>query len=461
MRREGEHSGAAELRRIRLMSVGPPVLFVVALQLVCFALLREDALPPVVYGLMVVVPVAVVVAFAHGMLRVIGRAQLHVVDQNAQLVEANGLLERRKNEGHVFYEVLLQISNQAPSSKVLTAIVDGARGLLGSDGGGLCLDDEALFLVRLDEPVAGGELFADGAVCSVSDECASSCEQPAGSCAVRRPPEWAAKLAVPVRGPWGALGELWIGRRTGPQYSERDRRFLVSLAGLVEIALAGARARELEHEGAVLAERQRLAREMHDGLAQVLGATHLRLRGLGPRAEGLHDARLVEELEDIADSCQEAYQDVREAISGLREAAPHGLLASLRNYVDKFARQSGLQASLVCDVAHDLDLSPRCEVQVVRVVQEALTNVRKHADATRALVRVSETGRSTVFTVEDDGCGFELLPGAERDGYGLQSMRDRIQLLNGRLSVESAPGRGTRVVAEVPVLSAARPLLTR
>lgn len=458
---EREHSGAAELSRIRLMSVVPPVLFIVVLELVCFALLQGDHLPAATYVLMVVVPVAVVVAFAHAMLRVIGRAQRHVVEQNAQLVQANAQLERRKNEGHVFYDVLLQISNQTSSGKVLTAIVEGARRLLASDGGGLCLDDEAMFLVRLDEPNAGSEIFSDGSVCSVTEECTCSGDEATGSCAVRRSPEWSAKLAVPVRGPWGALGELWLGRHDGPPYTERDRRFLVSLAGLVEIALAGARARELEHEQAVLAERQRLAREMHDGLAQVLGATHLRLRGLGPRAEGLRDGTLAAELEDIADSCQEAYQDVREAILGLRESAPRALLPSLRAYVDKFSRQSGIDARLVCEVSHELDLSPRCEVHVVRVVQEALTNVRKHAGATRAVVRVTETDHSTLFAVEDDGCGFELLPGAERDGYGLQSMRDRIQLLNGRLTVESAPGCGTRVLAEIPVLSAARPLLAR
>jgi two-component system nitrate/nitrite sensor histidine kinase NarX len=316
-----------------------------------------------------------------------------------------------------------------------------------------------MFLVRLDDPPAGAELFADGTVCSVTEECTAPCDHGSAVCPVRRSPEWSAKLAVPVRGPWGALGELWTARRTDSPYTDRDRQLLVSLAGLVEIALAGARARELEHEGAVLAERQRLAREMHDGVAQVLGATHLRLRALGPRAD---EPRVVGELEELADMCQEAYHDVREAILGLREATPAGcgLLRRLETYVEKFARQSGIDAALVSDVPHDLELSPRCEVQLVRVVQEALTNVRKHAGATKVFVRVSETDRSTVFTIEDDGAGFVVGP-SDRDGYGLQSMRDRVLLLNGRLTVDSAPGRGTRVVAEIPVLSTGRTLLSR
>jgi len=437
--------------------------FIVVLQLICFAVLDGGHLSKAAYALFVVVPVLLVVVFALAMVRLIDRAQWHVVGQNRALAEVNAELERRKGEGHAFYDVLLQISNQSPSGQVLSAVVDNARNLLASDGAGLCLDDEAMFLVKLDDPAPGATLFGKGTVCSVSHECVSPCVRGSGACPVRRSPEWYEKLAVPVRGPWGALGELWIARHEERPYTERDREFLVSLAGLVEIALAGARARELEHEGAVLEERHRIAREMHDGVAQVLGATHLRLRALGPRAEVGDRAKVVVELEELADLCDEAYRDVREAILGLRESTRfgRGLVDSLRTYVEKFSQQSGIETLLVCDVEHDLELSPRCEVQVVRVIQEALTNARKHAGATKAFVRVSETDHSTLFTVEDDGAGFDAAAMLERDGYGLHSMRDRMLLLNGRLTVDSAPGRGTRVVAEIPVLSPSRTALSR
>lgn len=451
--------GSPELRRIRLLSVGPPVAFIVVLLLVCFVLLSSGHLPPAGYALLIAAPVLVVVVYSRVMLRLIDLAQRHVMQQNTALGTANSELERRKREGHAFYDVLLQISHQAPAGQVLSAVVDNARSLLMSDGAGLCLDGETAFLVRLDVPGDGTVSAADHSVCSLSEECVRT----NGDCPERTSPAWTASMSVPVRGPFGDLGELWISRREDKPFTRRDREFLVSLSGLVEIALASARAREHEHQESVVAERERIAREMHDSLAQVLGATHLRLRALGARA-GIADASLVHvELEELADMCHEAYQDVREGILGLSEASrpARGLLDSLRVFVEKYSRQSGIKTVLVTDLEHGLDLSPRCEVQIARVIQEALTNVRKHSGATSAVVSVCETEHATVFVVEDDGEGFDFAVLSERDGYGLHSMRDRMVLLDGRLSIDSRPGHGTRVVAEIPVVSPARQSVTR
>jgi two-component system nitrate/nitrite sensor histidine kinase NarX len=96
---------------------------------------------------------------------------------------------------------------------------------------------------------------------------------------------------------------------------------------------------------------------------------------------------------------------------------------------------------------------------VIRVIQEALTNVRKHSGAQSATVHVSESDSMTTFVVEDDGHGFD--PGgsvSDRDGFGLFTMRERMALLNGSLTVDSAPGRGTRVIVNVPERSHPRPV---
>jgi len=97
---------------------------------------------------------------------------------------------------------------------------------------------------------------------------------------------------------------------------------------------------------------------------------------------------------------------------------------------------------------------------VIRVIQEALTNVRKHSGAKSAVVRISESGAMTTFVVEDDGHGFDQGGSlfGDRDGYGLFTMRDRMGLLNGSLTIDSAPGRGTRVIADVPERSHPRPV---
>ena len=219
--------------------------------------------------------------------------------------------------------------------------------------------------------------------------------------------------------------------------------------------------RENGRQRAVLDERGRIAREMHDSLAQVLGVTHLRLRALDAREEVRDNPEISAELAEVADICQEAYQDVRESILGLRgsNTTERGLLDNLRAYLAKYSQQCDIATSLDSDLDQDLALSPRCEVQMIRVIQEALTNVRKHSGATSAIVRITESDSTTTFVVEDNGHGFD--PGdslIDRDRFGLYTMRERMDLLNGSLTVDSAPGRGTRVIADVPERGRPRPV---
>jgi two-component system nitrate/nitrite sensor histidine kinase NarX len=374
--------------------------------------------------------------------------------QIAQLV---GDLQRRRREGHGFYDVLLQISNQNPCGDVLAAVVRHARELLDCDGAGLCVTQGNARLVEFGELPQAGDLDGDGGVCTLAES--KACSHSHGrdeSCPVRS----AASMCTPVRLPDGNKGELWIGRTSGADFTDRDREFLTAMAGLAEIALSNASMREHEQQGAILAERERIAREMHDSLAQVLGATHLRLRSLTMREEVGNTSRTGVELTELADVCEEAYRDVREAILGLRESsrADRGLLESLHAYVERFSHQSGITTTLVSTLDHELVLSPRCEVQIIRVIQEALTNVRKHAGACSVVVRVSETDEATTFAVEDDGHGFDLAAVTpDGDGFGLHAMRERLSLVGGSLTLESMPGRGTRVVADVPSLSRTRP----
>jgi signal transduction histidine kinase len=386
--------------------------------------------------------------------------QLASAIQRAQLVAD---LHRRKYEGHAFYDVLVQISNQNAPPDVLSAVVQHARDLMGSDVAVLSLDEDASRSVQFAGTLeAGAAAFADGTACITSesgpDHKAHGTEVP---CPVRSSPLWTSTMAVPIRGPIGSLGELWIGRRSSTAFSERDRAFLVTLSGLAAIAITSAQMRENGRQRAVLAERGRIAREMHDSLAQVLGVTHLRLRALDAH-EGVKDnSEVAVELAELADICQEAYRDVRESILGLRGSnrTERGLLDNLGAYLAKYSQQCEIATSLDSNLDHELTLSPRAEVQVIRVIQEALTNVRKHSGARSATVHVTETDSTTTFVVEDDGQGFDSGAGeTDRDGFGLYTMRERMALLNGSLTVESVPGRGTRVIADVPERSRPRPV---
>lgn len=209
-----------------------------------------------------------------------------------------------------------------------------------------------------------------------------------------------------------------------------------------------------EQREATLAERERIARELHDSLAQVLGVTHLRLRAATGRPELADAHRVRDDLDDLATMVHEAYTDVRESILGLREASrtDRTLLQGIESSVSAFSRLSGIDASLTGpDVAIPLD--PDAEVQCLRIIQEALTNVRKHARASRVEVRVTASDTEATFSVDDDGQGFDSGGHSGDDHYGLRSMRERAESIDGRLRVESRPGEGTRVELVLPTIA--------
>jgi two-component system nitrate/nitrite sensor histidine kinase NarX len=406
-----------------------------------------------------VLPVGVGVdeSLASGTLQNIGH-QLATAIQRAQLLTD---LQRRKHEGHAFYDVLLQISNLNAPPDILAAVAEHARVLMGSDEAVLSLDEDASRSVQFAGILAGTSVFANGSSCITSEaglrHIAHGRDVP---CPIRSSPDWTVHMTVPIRGPIGTLGELWIGRRSGIAFTERDRAFLVTLSGLAAIAITSAQMRENGRQRAVLDERGRIAREMHDSLAQVLGVTHLRLRALDARQDVRDNPEIAMELTQLADITQEAYRDVRESILGLRGSnrTERGLVDNLRAYLVKYSQQCDIATSLDSDLDHELALSPRCEVQVIRVIQEALTNVRKHSGASSAIVRITQSETMTTFVVEDFGHGFDLSDSLiDRDRFGLYTMRERMDLLNGSLTVDSAPGRGTRVIAVVPERSHPRP----
>ncbi len=364
-------------------------------------------------------------------------------------------LQRRRLEGHAFYDILLQVSNQHPIGDVLAAVVRHARELLQSDEAVLCLSQPAAAWLAAEGLAPAFLPLADGTacLCTEPERFANLPERPV-ACPVRTAPDLQSTLEVRLESGDGPIGDLMVGRRDDKPFTTRDRGFLLSLSSLASIAITGERQRESERQGAILAERERIAREMHDSLAQVLGATHLRLRALAARPDALAAPTLDAELVELADIQEEAYRDVREALLGLREAsrADRGFTESIRAYLEKYARQSGIAATLQTDVEGEPPLTPRAEVQVIRVIQEALTNIRKHSGAKAAIVHLRVDAEATTVVIEDDGRGFDLGGTLlDRDGFGLHSMRERMELIGGTLSIDSAPGKGSRVIARVPV----------
>ena len=143
---------------------------------------------------------------------------------------------------------------------------------------------------------------------------------------------------------------------------------------------------------------------------------------------------------------------MRQSIFGLRTFVSRGLslVPTLTEYLHEFSAHNGIAVELEVPGGPLGPVPPASEVQAVRIIQEALMNVRKHAAADRARVRLQRDGAWLRVTVEDDGVGWDRAASPNGLHFGLQMMRERAEGLGGRLEVETAPGRGTRVVATLP-----------
>ena len=390
-------------------------------------------------------------AVDEGVLGLIGHQLACAIQMRQVLAD----LRRRRSESGALYDVALQVTNRLPLVQILASIRNHAHDLLDVDEAALCLTAATSAALRqaklLESPVRSG----DGVICfcSNSDGPAVDLHAEDPSCPVRDSPAWLMKTSAPLRSSDAELGELWVGRTRSEPLDDMDHELLAGLADLAAIAIVSANLRQRDEMAAIVAERERIAREMHDSLAQVLATVHLRLCALERRPAVYDHDELAQEVGELGEMTHEAYIDVREAILGLRESshADRELLACLRIYLEKFSTQTGLAGRLETALPDDLGLAPGAEIQVIRVIQEALTNVRKHAGASSAVVRVEADGDGVCLVVEDDGRGFDPVEvGGRDDGFGLHAMRERMSLVGGTLTIQSAPGTGTRVTARLP-----------
>src|SRR5919198_4263687 len=219
-------------------------------------------------------------------------------------------------------------------------------------------------------------------------------------------------------------------------------------------AEALAREQDILTMNAVMHERERLSRELHDGVAQLVADLLLRLDTIKDLVETDRQHEAEAELERLHEVADEIYADIGESIAGLRtNVTERGLVRALQDYVDQFEERHQLPTSLRTDEAAD-QLPPLAALQVFRLIQEALTNVRKHARAHEATVTLMSDGSGHLkVVVADDGQGFP--PGSHGNGkarpLGLTSMRERVEALGGTFQVTSQPGAGTQVTATIPM----------
>jgi signal transduction histidine kinase len=262
-------------------------------------------------------------------------------------------------------------------------------------------------------------------------------------------------MVLPLVTEDSAVGVIVLSHPAGGHFDEASLPFLGVLASQVSLAVGNANAYRQSEELAIAEERARIAREIHDGVAQSLAFTALKLDLVARMLT--RDTDLAErELQAAKTTIREMIREVRRSIFALRtvDLERHGFAETLRRYALDFGQQNDVAVEL--DIAPLPELSVKSEAVLFRIFQEAMNNVAKHAQATRVVISVGPDARGQVrVQVQDDGRGFDLEEVGDRvtsaGGLGLRQMRERVEARGGSLAIDSDVGSGTTITATVPV----------
>lgn len=203
------------------------------------------------------------------------------------------------------------------------------------------------------------------------------------------------------------------------------------------------------------AERGRLARKMHDGPAQALSNFILQTE-ITMRLFDVDHAKAKEELTNVKTAVATTFQKVRDFIFDLRPMMLDdlGLLPTITRYIETFKEQSGIEVRLI-STGMEQRFEPYIEVMVFRAIQELLSNISVHSQATQVIVQMDTSPNGLRVSIEDNGKGFEVEKIEEKSGMGLKVIRDRVQMLGGSLEVHSTVGHGAHILFQIPINNAA------
>jgi two-component system nitrate/nitrite sensor histidine kinase NarX len=342
----------------------------------------------------------------------------------------------------LFDDLLAKLQKAIDTDFVLLYIPGGLREGIAAN---------PLLLTQTRDPASGVEIpdqgFLDGLWRSVQ---ASGQSLSLENVTLNRREMWKVLLAVPL-GWQDSLpkGILVLGSNTVQTFAERQRALLETIAAQLALLLQNSSLMvQLEYQ-TMLDERTRLAREIHDGLAQTLAFLKIQAAQMQNHLSRGETERLNSLLQSSYRTISDAYLDARQAIDNLRRTPSPGLRDWLSELLEDFSDASGIKAELsVSSVAGDFP--PTIQAQLIRIVQESLSNVRKHAHASRVSVSARERDGEFLLEVRDDGIGFspDALGGGSR--YGLRGMRERSEMIGADFQILSQPGQGTVVSLRLP-----------
>ncbi len=434
---------------LRWLIVLVPALIVSALEQVSDTLLDQQLSFPLDNLLITSAVLVIGVAFA--------RFAFSRIDAlTGALRTRNEALEESEASLRALNRVSVAIAALSDVDHVLAAVVRHARELLRADVAVILLEgpDGRLLLRATDEAGFDPRRPTRGV-----DDASTDAAGADAMLVFVDPAHAVARMSAPLQRGGTTIGLLAVGSANVRAFDVDEVDTLASLASQATIALEHARLEARLRELAVVDERERIARELHDGIAQVLGYVNTKSQAV----DGFLEAGRVDEaraqIGELGAAARAVYIDVRETILGLRGPIEpgQGLGSALAAHARRAAEASRFALELAIDpAAASLRLDPDAEAHLYRIVQEALTNVRKHSAAHRVRLAVSVHGGRLVVEIEDDGRGIGERAWDSRGtgplpGYGLRSMRERADRIGASLEIRNRAGGGTVIRVGLPL----------
>lgn len=407
---------------------------------------------------------------ANGFNDMAGHLQSMYKNLEAKVSEKTAQLEEKRARLEALYGVTALVAGATALDTLARGFVDQVAEVAHADGVALRWSDEtnARYVMLASKGLPNA--MSDEEHCLMAEQChCGSPSVPGGARVIPIRSDQPARLShcekagyqtvvcVPVRHHDRIRGEIDLFFHAHYALSDAERSLLEALATHLAAAMENLRLGALEREAAVAQERSFLARELHDSIAQSLAFLKMQVQLLRDgQARG--DKALVEQaVSEIDAGVRESYGDVRELLLHFRtRASDENIELALQTTLKKFEHQSGIHAELAVQ-GHGMPLAPDLQLQVLHVVQEALSNARKHSDATKVWLDVQQQPQWR-FEVRDDGVGFAHGEQAlDETHVGMRIMAERAERIGASLEVFSKPGHGTSVVLTLPLDANDRP----
>ncbi len=363
----------------------------------------------------------------------------------AALYQADEYLHQHLHLNQVLEALVVVVKDIFQADKVGVFVWDERRGRIEVRAShGFAPDTLRLMSFRPGEGVAG-RVFQSGQLVVIED---FQTEHSVGRVIADRE-GIRSMLSVPITIGGQVFGVFGVNYLYPRPFNDHEKRLFLALAQRAALALQNAQLFEQSQHAAILEERQRLARELHDSVTQSLYSLTL-LAEAGRRLARSGDTERVETyLGRLGETAQQALKEMRLLVYELRplELEREGLIGALQQRLDTVEKRAGVKANI--RVEGDVDLPAAVESELYRVASEALNNALKHAAATTLTITLRAHVDGVEMVIADNGRGFAPADLADRGGLGLTSMRERVERLGGSFTLLSTPEAGTQVIARV------------